>query len=267
MRVKDNQDDIETIKITREPKLTMEGDSIIGTREYQQDTYFMIETEIGSLAVVCDGMGGMEHGEIASRKTVEKLVGDFESWQGEEAVSDFLKREAEDMDRLVAALTNENGEPLDAGTTVVSVIVVDNKLYWMSVGDSRIYILRGNEMLCATRDHNYGYLLEKRLEKGELSADEYEKEKRQAEALISYLGMNGLEMIDVNKVPFELEYGDRILLCSDGLYKCLSEEVLEDLLLYSNYEIKVTLNSLLEAVTQAPRRNKDNTTVILMAYE
>lgn len=262
-----NQDDIVTVKIEKDPQIHLAAESVQGTREYQQDAYFTMETNVGSLAIICDGMGGMEHGEIASRKAVEKMAGDFENWTGDEEVPIFLQQEAEEMDRLVANLTDINGQIMDAGTTVVATIVVGNKLYWLAVGDSRIYILRGNEMLCVTRDHNYGYRLGRRLENGEISEEKYKEEEKNAEALISYLGMNGLEMLDVNRVPFELEYGDRVLLCSDGLYKCVTAGKLEELLLYQNYGVENAVRTLMEEVEKSPKRNKDNTTVIMLAYE
>lgn len=266
MGEKRNQDDITTVKIERELRLLMAGASVVGTREYQQDTYYMMDGARGSLAVICDGMGGMEHGELASRKAVEKLAGDFEHWTGED-IPLFLKKEAEQMDRLVAELKDENGNELDAGTTVVCVIVSDGLLYWMSVGDSRIYVLRGEEMYCVTRDHNYGLRLAEQRKSGKISEEEFEREKGQAEALISYLGMDGLELLDVSRTPLCLEYGDRILLCSDGLYKCLSEEFLKEKLLYQREDIQTTVEKLMQDVLEADRRNKDNTTAVLLACE
>lgn len=267
MGKRERQDEIVTVKIEDNPQLFMTGVSVMGTREYQQDTYFMMSTSNGNLAVICDGMGGMEHGEIASRKAVEKLAGDFEAWAGVEEPSLFLQQEAYALDRLVAGLTDENGKSIEAGTTIACVIARGNRLYWMSVGDSRIYIARNDEMLCVTRDHNYGYRLEKKLEQGTISQEEYEKQKGQGEALISYLGMNGLEMLDLSRIPFELARDDRVLLCSDGLYKCLSEEVIGSLLLDKKTDMKTVTENLIQTVLQVPKKKKDNTTAVLLEYK
>lgn len=262
----DSQDDIVTIKIPREAQINIAAKSIIGTRDYQQDAYFVSETEVAKLAVVCDGMGGMEHGERASQKAVEKLVGDFEDWDGTD-VPGFLMEEARQMDRLVYSLQDERGKRLDAGTTVVAVIVVDNRMYWLSVGDSRIYVLRGNEMQCVTRDHNYGYKMEKKLVNGEISEEEFLEAQDKFEALVSYIGMGIPEMIDVPRKPFELMYDDRILLCSDGLYKCLKKETIEGILFNSYESVDISVENLIQAVEESPKKHKDNTTVIMMSYE
>lgn len=262
----DEQDDIVTIRIPREPKLHIAAKSIIGTRDYQQDAYFVLETKYGKMAILCDGMGGMESGEKASKAAVEKFAGEFENWNGDN-VPDFLQEMAKQMDQAVYELQDDNGRVLDAGTTVASVVIKDNKMYWLSVGDSRIYVLRGNEMQCVTRDHNYGYRMEQKLLKGEVTEEEYIEEQGKFEALVSYVGMGGLEMVDINKTPFVLEYGDRILLCSDGLYKCLKEDRIEQLLFRSYEGVEKAVDCLLQAVEDSSKKNKDNTTVIMLSYQ
>lgn len=261
-----NQSEIVTIQILREPHIAIAAKSIIGTREYQQDAYYVLETENGHLAVLCDGMGGMENGEKASQKAVEKLAEDFEYWNGKN-VPEFLLDEAKKMDKLIFELTDENGNKLNAGTTTAAVVVVENKMYWLSVGDSRIYVLRGNEMQCVTRDHNYGFQMEQKLLKGKVTQKEFEQKKNKFEALVSYIGMNGLEMIDVNRKPFELEAGDKILICSDGLYKCLKEDDFQQIILHRFESVEKTVDCLLQAVEEAGKKHKDNTTVMLLSYQ
>ena len=262
-----SQDDIVTISIPREVEIKTAAKSIIGTREYQQDAYNVTENEFAKLAVVCDGMGGMEGGERASRKAVDKLVEDFEKWDGKDAYV-FLNRAAIHMDQVVSSLKDGNGKYLKAGTTtVVAVVVIENKMYWLSVGDSRIYVLRGDEMQCVTRDHNYRYKMEQKLNKGEITEAEFMAAESKFEALVSYIGMDCPEMVDVPKKPLELLCDDRILLCSDGLYKCLKQEGLEQILLSSYEDVNVSVEELISAVEKSPKKHKDNTTVILMSYE
>ena len=261
-----NQDDIVTVQISQQPVLRAFASSYMGTRDYQQDSYFYFETAKGALAVVCDGMGGMEHGERASQIAVKTLAEDFNDWTGG-SIPDFFASEAKKIDKAVYELRDENGKKMDAGTTCVAVIVDGSQMYWMSVGDSRIYIIRGNEVLCVTRDHNYGYRLDRMLEKGEIDREQYDAEKKRAEALISFMGLNGLEMLDVNKIPFELEQGDRVLLCSDGLYKNLADGQLDELLISGYLDARETLNSLMMAVKDREKKHKDNTTAIMLAYE
>ena len=122
------------------------------------------------------------------------------------------------MDQAVNNLKNEDGRPLNGGTTVVAVVIENNKMYFLSVGDSKIYILRDNEILAVNREHNYRLSLDEKLKKGQITKEQYIAEEDQAEALISYLGMGNVSLMDINNEPFILQENDIVLLCSDGLY-------------------------------------------------
>ena len=88
----------------------------------------------------------------------------------------------------------------------------------------------------------------------------------QAEALISYLGMGNISLTDSNTEPFYLEENDLILLCSDGLYKRLSNEQILDIVLDNQNSMQVIAERLNKVVMQLTQRNQDNTSVILLRY-
>ncbi len=240
--------------------------SIIGTRDSQQDSIFGHVDEKGALAIVCDGMGGLAGGEQASQTAVESLV---DAWFLREEVTDipdFLEQEAIRADEKVFAQTNENGEPVRAGTTVVAAVARGGKLYWLSVGDSRLYIIRGEEILAVSREHNYRMTLDKKLAKGEITPEEYVQEEHRAEALISYIGIGNLSLIDVNRKPFCLQEGDIMVLCSDGLYKSLPEaEILALAKKYGN-DMQVYARNLTMAALGDKRTGQDNTSVVALRY-
>lgn len=242
--------------------------SIMGTRDHQQDYAGIIGKKKGLAGIICDGMGGLKGGEVASSISVKAFLSDYIDMTEGEAVSDFLVREADKMDEAVFQLSDSQGNNLKAGSTVVSVIIEDVNLYWLSVGDSRIYILRNNSILQITTDHNYRMHLNGLLKKGEISEERYEAEVsgKQAEALVSHLGMGGLKYIDRNSKPFPLEPDDVILLCSDGLYKSLDDHQIMALLTDNKISSRVSARRLADmALTQAVR-GQDNTTVIVIHY-
>lgn len=242
--------------------------SIMGTRDHQQDYAGIIGKRKGLAGIICDGMGGLKGGELASSISVNSFVSDYMEMMEGEAVQDFLLREADKMDELIFQLADSDGNNLKAGSTVASVIIEDLNLYWFSVGDSRIYILRNNSILQITRDHNYRMQLNELLKRGEISEERYETESsgRQAEALVSHLGMGGLKYIDRNTKPFPLEPDDVILLCSDGLYKSLDDHQIMALLTDNKVSSRVSARRLVDmALTQAVR-GQDNTTVIVIHY-
>lgn len=243
--------------------------SIIGHREYQQDFAGLDIGKDRALAVICDGMGGLNGGERASREAVELLLGDYGKNPPDGQFAEFLCAEAARMDRLVYGLKDEAGDPLKAGSTVVSVMVRDGALYWMSVGDSRIYVLRGDSMVAVTKDHNYRRELSEMLERKEISKERFESEAhtRKAEALTNYLGMGGLRRIEWNSQPFPLEDQDEVLLCSDGLYKSLDVHQIKAMLTDNRVSVRVAAKRLVRMALSQAVKSQDNTTVILLKYQ
>lgn len=247
------------------PKLTMVASSIIGTRKYQQDSYGCIETPQGCLAVVCDGMGGLEGGEKASGLSVRTLLEDYIRLTDGD-IRRFLKVEAIKLDKRVYHITGDNGEPLGAGTTLVAVHILDGRMSWVSVGDSKIYVLRGGDLHCIVREHNYRLLLNELMTSGKLTKEQYHAEEGQAEALISYLGLGELSLIDTDEKPLQLLAGDMVLLCSDGLYKSLSEDKMKAIIADNDFDLQRAANELTAAALRQSSRSQDNTTVILLRY-
>ena len=243
--------------------------SIIGHREYQQDFAGLVTEDRTTLAVICDGMGGLNGGERASREAVQLLLEDYEREQPSQQFTEFLCQEAARMDHLVCGLTNSQGQPLKAGSTTVSVMIHDGELYWMSVGDSRIYVLRGTSIVPVTRDHNYRRELEDMLAKGEITKERFQSETatRRADALTSYLGMGGLRRLERNMQPFVLEKGDMVLLCSDGLYKSLDEHQIQAMILDNQASLTVAVRRMVRMAKELAVKSQDNTTAVLLRYE
>lgn len=243
------------------------GKSIVGTREYQQDAFYTCFNGETCLAVVCDGMGGAEHGEMASQCAIEILAKDYDTMTSMEDPYQFLRKEALKMDKAVYGLEDENGRRMDSGTTVVAVIARNSKIWWLSVGDSRIYVIRKSQFSPVNKEHNYRYKLDQQLKEHEITREEYQAEAVQAEALISYIGMNGLELIDQNSKPFEMQHMDRFLLCSDGLIKALGEEKVKEILMKHPLDINESVEELIDHVEKCGKKYVDNTTVVLLSYE
>lgn len=243
-------------------------DSIIGTRREQQDFAGLIVEENQVLGVVCDGMGGLEGGSVASSSAVQLLLDDYREIRPKSAFSEFLCREAARMDQCVLAKTDRDGKPLRAGCTLVAVMISGGRMDWVSVGDSRIYVLREDTMVSVTRDHNYRRELEEALERGEINREFFDNEiqTKRSDALTNYLGMGGIRRMERSVQPLELVDGDMVLLCSDGLYKRLDEDQIKAMLIDNQVSVQVAVKRLNRMVMQKSLRSQDNTTVILIQY-
>ena len=241
--------------------------SVIGKRNEQQDSviadddYALLERE-KFIAVLCDGMGGLSGGERASNLCTTYVRDKFHSMHTIENISDFYRETIVECDERVTKLRDENGEPVKAGTTLASVVIRDQKLHWASVGDSHIYFLRNNQIRCITNDHNYLMLLNEKVKCGEITQEQAYADP-QKEALVSYIGIGGVKYMDLNARPFELQGGDYIILCSDGLYRSVSEEDIKNIT-YGIGDAKDVAECLTEFAMRAGKRHQDNTSAIVI---
>ena len=255
------------------PQMTTLARSSVGNRNYQQDALYVSESKVLSankkirlLAVVCDGMGGMADGGKASRTAIQMMVQGFKNIEKAPQVNipAFFQQGIYAIDQVVSAFPKENGR--GSGTTMVACIVEDNKLYWASVGDSRIYIIRNHQMQQVTRDHNYWLRLQEKVAAGQMTMEEA-MAQRHKEALISYLGMGNVSLMDINTEPFTMQYGDMIMLCSDGITKTLPDAQIKKIILADEVRPAQKAEALVEAATHANSHSQDNTSVVLVHYE
>ncbi len=247
-------------------KTIINGKSVIGDREYQQDEYYF-NADKGQ-AVVCDGMGGMKNGEAASKCALRHTIRFFERNEyTENSISKNLRQLAENINKEICNLTDENGKKINSGTTIVLTVIFENRLYMMAIGDSRIYLIRNKEIYIMTREHNYKLQLDEKLRRNLIDEREYNANIECGEILISYLGVPKLQLVDVSLEPFEMKNEDIVILCSDGLYKSLDNEQILAVVLENYYDLEMCATELLDTAKRLSRKQLDNTTAILIKYE
>lgn len=240
--------------------------SVIGDRKDQQDSFGQSLRENSGLVVVCDGMGGFEEGKTASDLAVKIFLSQYQEEHFEEAPIDNMIAAAKKADAAISDIRSGSGKRLNSGSTLVSIFIDHKKLFWCSVGDSRGYLIRNGIIVQFTQDQNYNTVLLEEKNSGHLDDREFQKEKKMGEALISYLGIGGLELIDYSAKPFDLIEGDKIVIMSDGLYKLVSNHEIQRIIEnFSNItealnalDLKANRNSLTR------RKERDNMTVAIV---
>ncbi|MDR0271807.1 MAG: protein phosphatase 2C domain-containing protein, partial [Clostridiales bacterium] len=210
--------------------------SVIGMRSEQQDCAFHKNDGEVAIAAVCDGMGGMQSGRLASEAAITRFKDLYAQKPIDESFPDFYLKIVDILDEFVFQMKDDNGEKLGAGTTFLSAAIKDNELFWLSVGDSRLYILRGEEFVQVTRDHNYFLELNRMLKENEISEEHFKIESAKGDALISFIGMGGIKIMDLNNLPMKLLPNDIVLLSTDGLYKALGDNEIKNCLRTQNIE-------------------------------
>ncbi len=235
-----------------------------GARRYQQDSHGMtpVMNGEGVFAIVADGMGGLSGGEQVSQQIVMQALNhmaDITSAQVKIALPEMLSR----VNGAVNKMLGPDGL-YKSGSTLVAVLVVRDRLRWISVGDSRIYLYRDGWMNQLTQDHD---LLQ------EWMPDILSGKRSYAEALAdpegkkltSFIGMGELKYIDSCTSPIRILPGDRIVLMSDGVYNAVPAETMADIL-RKNPDVQRAAGMLHKAVRAAANPHQDNYTAEILAF-
>jgi len=198
-------------------------------RDNNEDSYLYWEPAAedefqrkGRLAVIADGMGGYEGGQEASRLAVETVREVYDNVVRDDPRAALLEAFATAHARI-RTHAFQHPELHGMGTTCTALVVRDRELYFAHVGDSRLYLVRAGRISRLTRDHSYVGRL---VENGIVRAEDAEKHP-QRHILTAALGA-GIEVaVDGREHPTELQDGDDLLLCTDGLWGVVTEEELE----------------------------------------
>ena len=231
----------------------------IGTRKSQQDSVCFDADAEHAVSVLCDGMGGLSGGERASALAAEGVAKYLMSSTAEDVPTE-MGRVALRLNEQVKELRDDQNRKIEAGTTLTVVFIRSGVLYWCNVGDSHIYLYRNGTIEQLNVDHNLGVHLDQMVREGTISPEEAQHHPQRA-ALTSYLGISELSLIGGNRKPLALQPGDVLVQCSDGLYRCLSDAEIAQILSGST-DMSAAAQALVEAALRVPGSH-DNTTVVL----
>ncbi len=231
-----------------------------GGRETNEDRMGYCFTREAGLFALADGMGGHPEGEVAAQIALQTLAALFQ--QDARPVLDdpqrFLQETIVIAHQQLLRYAQSKGLTDTPRTTVVACILQGNQAWWAHCGDSRLYLVRGGKLIARTRDHSYSELQEAlgRVGRG---AEPFNRN-----VLFTCLGSPGKPMVDCQG-PLVMEPGDRILLCSDGLWGSV-----EDHEIVQHMADQIISEAVPDLVEQALRRGgerSDNVTLLSVEWE
>jgi len=243
----------------------------VGARSEQQDSFGFSDFDdldfvahAGVLAIVADGMGGLAMGRDSSATAVQTFLSSYAAKEPDEKIAAVMERSLHAANRAVNRKAAEAGVEGDAGTTLVAVAIYQGLLYRISAGDSRIYLYRDGALQQLTTDYNYGRVLDRMVERGEISLAEAASHPSRA-ALTSYLGKAEVDEYDLpSDPPLTLKPGDKVLLASDGLFGFLTEaEIVQQM----NQDPQHAAEALVQATIDQQKPYQDNVTVAILGYQ
>ena len=192
------------------------------TREENQDSVDYIQTPDGewTLLVVCDGMGGHADGKLASSMAVDLIGRRFTELSAAGDAREALRGAIVDANAAVYSASRESGQARGMGTTCAALAVRGDEAWIAHVGDSRVYRIRPGVVERMTRDHS---AVQRMVDAGMITEDEARRHP-ESNVLIRSVGVRETVEPDV-RGPEKILPGDRFLLCSDGLWNVVEDEV------------------------------------------
>ena len=255
---------------SQEVNIDQAGHQIVGARREQEDSFrilrhmYLGDGTVGSLYILCDGMGGHSHGGMASEVLCESFIQAFREGFGEphQRLNDALVK----ANRTLAVVSEQKGGLLGMGTTVVVAWVDGLNLWWLSVGDSPMWLLRGTILTRLNEDHSMTPVLKKMVEMGQLSEEDAAADPRK-HVLRSAVSGGDIRMIDSPTEPYRLYPEDRLLLASDGV-EVLSDDELCGFL--QSNEIRTSEERLEKIFAEIEKKavpTQDNASAILVSVD
>ena len=239
------------------------GKTDVGLRRHEnQDTFAVEQGEKLLIAVVCDGMGGAEGGQIASSLAVETFMKEIRALLRADMTAGQLRELASfcvaKANTAVYQRALQDPAYQGMGTTLVSAVAGERDAVICNIGDSRAYLIHNGEMMRITHDHSVVQTL---VENGDITAEEARTHPNR-NLITRALGPDETTLCDAFDVSFA--HGDKILLCTDGLVvTATDEEICRIVCADKHAEEKLDDLIALAKAQGAP----DNVTAVLIEHE
>jgi serine/threonine protein phosphatase PrpC len=231
-----------------------------GGREKNEDRMGYCYTRDSGLFALADGMGGHPEGEVASQLALQTLSAMFQR-DAKPTLADplrFLQESIIAGHHQLLRYANQRALIDTPRTTIVACLLQGNAAYWAHCGDSRLYMVRGEKLIARTRDHSYSEL-QHTISHVVPMGDRFNRN-----VLFTCLGSPGKPVVDTVG-PMLMQPGDRMLLCSDGLWGTVADTVITDML--SRNAISDAVPELVEQALRNGGAKSDNVSVLAVEWE
>lgn len=241
-----------------------------GQRDSQEDAIvadFPVGAEMG-FAVLSDGMGGHASGDVASKIVVTEVFSELKLMAGnpeklELNIDSILREAAISANECLMHHANAFPEARGMGATLVAPVLIKNRLYWISIGDSPLYLFRAGKLHRLNEDHSltpqFDYLVSKGMMEPEAALNHPDRN-----CLTSVLIGQAIPLIDCPGKPVELLVGDIVIAASDGLQFLPEERIAEILEAQSNNSSSVISSELLRGLNELNDPGQDNVSLCIV---
>ena len=245
----------------------------LGRRERQEDAVVsdFSTGEAFGFVVLADGMGGHAAGDVASKIVVTEVFSELKMQSGdpellEPHISEVLRRAAVSANKCVGMYASQCPAAQGMGATLLAPVLIQDRLYWVSVGDSPLYLFRKGALTRLNENHALMSQIDYLVDNGMMSRDEAVNHPDQ-NSLTSVLIGQDIAQVDCRTVPFRVMEGDILIVASDGL-QFLSEDQIEAVLRFSQKRSAEEIGSaLMKEVQRLDDPAQDNVSLCIVKVQ
>lgn len=238
-----------------------------GRRERQEDAVisdFPMGSGMG-FVVLADGMGGHAAGDVASKIVVTEVFSELKLQTGdveamERDIGGILRGAAMGANECVGIYSAEKSEDHLMGATLLAPVLIGDRLFWISVGDSPLYLMRDGTLTRLNDDHAVGSQVDYLVESGLMQRDEAVNHP-EPNSLTSVLVGRDIPQIDCPAKPFQLAEGDILIAASDGLLVLSDDQIARTLRPLQEASAEAIGAGLMAAIKAADDPYQDNVTL------
>ncbi|WP_371171502.1 PP2C family protein-serine/threonine phosphatase [Aliiroseovarius sp. 2305UL8-7] len=250
--------------------LDVSAEMIMGDRDHQEDcvAFSVNNSATSAFIVLADGMGGHKAGEIASALVVKHMLTYFKTHILDQELSDadirvLLRHSVEQANTKLSRYQEKYPDTRGMGTTLIAALLQEDRLYWISVGDSLLLKFENGALERLNEDHSYAEILSRKVAVGEMDAHAAAVDPRRSQLTSAMIG-RPIPKIDLNSYEIEADSTAAFVVASDGLLTCSDDRIVALSTEHATVSSAQFARALVQDVIAACAPNQDNTSVAVL---
>ena len=228
----------------------------LGTRDVQQDYFSIKKLDSATLMLLADGQG--ENGDAAAKMAVDTFRDLFNDTNAINKPQYFFKRATNSANKKITNTLEER----QGGTSLAAVIIDEAKFFYMLVGNSKIAVFRGGDLIPVSEGQTVDVLARHRYYEGKIS-------KRETLSLLNehrlynILGTDEFQDIEIFDEPIALQENDFVIVMSEGIFNTLHWSEIEDALTLKKFDVQAAAHEIILRVNRSPHVEKANASILI----